>query len=106
MRTGSEAMAPSSAARWEMDLSAGARSSPDSPRGGSKRMFIGWRSCLHDGEAQPGDQLLGARGLLLPADPNRHNPPAVGGRGREDHVEDVDAGVAECERDLGNDAGA
>ena len=34
MRTGSEAIAPSSAARWEIDLSGGARSSPVSPRRG------------------------------------------------------------------------
>src|SRR5580704_2564916 len=106
MRTGSEAIAPSSAARWEIDLSAGARSSPDSARAGSKRMFIGRPSCLHDGEAEVGDQLPSARGWALAADPQRDDPLAVVLGGREHHVEDVHAGAAERERDLGDHAGA
>ena len=40
MRTGSEDIAPSSAARWEIDLSAGARIEPESPREGSKRILV------------------------------------------------------------------
>src|SRR5450759_1761548 len=94
MRTGSDAMAPSSAARCEIDVSSGASSSPDSARAGSKRMFIGslssapppypscsccllCPSCLHDREPQLRDQLSGAPRVLVSADPQRDDSLAV-----------------------------
>src|ERR1700684_238712 len=102
MRTGSEAIAPNSAARWEIDLSAGARSSPESPCAGSKRMFIATPSCLHDREAERGDQLSRSLGVLVAGDPQRHHALTIVLRRREHHVEDVDAGAAKSERDLGD----
>src|SRR5580704_11161072 len=102
MCTGSEAIAPSSAARCEIDLSAGARSAPESPCAGSKRMFIATHSCLHDREAEGGDQLSGASGVLVAGDPQRHDALTIVLGRREHHVEDVDAGAAESERDLGD----
>ncbi len=69
MRTGSEAIPPSRAARWEIDLSEGARSSPERLRAGSKRMFIALPSCRGDREAQVRDQSLGASGVLVTGDP-------------------------------------
>src|SRR5205085_11196823 len=98
MRTGSDAMAPSSAARWEMDLSGGGRSSPESPRAGSKRMFMEPPSCLRSGpghgEAEAGDQLLRARGVIVAGDPQRDDAlPVVLGR-RQRHVDDVHVLVA------------
>ena len=91
MRTGSEAIAPSSAARWEIDLSAGARTSPESPRAGSKRMFMGWRSCFHDREAEVGDTASARAACCSPRDPQRHHALAVVLGGREHHVDDVHA---------------
>src|SRR6476469_4434473 len=105
MRTGSEAIAPSSAARWEIDLSAGARSSPLSACAGSKRRFIApprsaTRSCARHREAEAGDQLLRAHGGLRAADPQRDAPLAIVLGGRQGHVEDVDACATEGQRDL------
>src|SRR5579875_3498368 len=107
MRTGSEAIAPSSAARWEIDLSAGARRRPERPRAGSKRMFMlpascppaaggdacSARSCERHRKAERDDQLARARGGVLAGDPQRDDALAVVGRGREREIEDVDARV-------------
>src|SRR2546427_4345168 len=104
MRTGSDAMAPSSAARWEIDLSGGAGSSPESPRAGSKRIFMEHPSCPRSrprhGEAEVGDQLLRPRCTIVAGDPQRDDALAVVLRGRERHVDDVDARAAERKRDL------
>src|SRR6185312_1917807 len=105
MRTGSEDIAPSSPARWEIDLSAGGASLPERPWAGSKRMFMRAASCSHDGEAEAAHDALGARRGLLAADPQGDHALAVVGRGREHHVADVHAGLAECERDLRYDPG-
>src|ERR1700736_990439 len=104
MRTGSEAIAPSRAARWEIDLSAGARSPRDSPRAGSKRMFMTCPSCPGDGKAEVGDHPLGPPGVLVARYPQGHDALAVVLRGRQGHVDDVDAVAAERERDLGDHA--
>src|ERR1700680_1615288 len=106
MRTGSEAMAPSRPAGWETDLPAGARSRPESPRAGSKRMFMARPSCPRRGETQLGDLLLRAFRVLSAADPQRENPLAVVLGGRQRHVEDVHARPTERERDLGYHPGA
>src|SRR3979411_2341155 len=106
MRTGSEAIAPRRAARWEMDLSAGARSSPDSPRAGSKRMFMTCPSCPGDGEAEVGDHPLGAPGVLVARYPQGDDALAVVLRRRQGHVDDVDAVAAEPQGDLGDHPGA
>src|SRR5207245_7890776 len=98
IRTGSEAIAPSSAARWEIDLSGGALSSPDSLPAGSKRMLTAARSCARHREAQPRDQLERARGFFVSADPQRDDPLAVVRGGGERHVGDVHAGAAERQR--------
>src|SRR5450759_24137 len=105
MRTGSEAIAASRAARWEIDLSAGARSSPDSPRAGSKRMFMMLPSCPGDREAEVGDHPLGPRGVIVAFDPQGDDALAVVLRRREGHVDDVDAGAAERQGDLGDHPG-
>src|SRR5271166_6495993 len=105
MRTGSEAIAPSRAARWEIDLSAGARSLPESPPAGSKRMFIGgFRSCPRHREAELGDQRERTLDVLLAGDPQRDDTLAVVFGGRQRHVDDVDASAAARERDVGNHA--
>ena len=77
IRTGSDAIAPSSAARWEIDLSGGAAGRPESPLAGSKRSFNAYRSRPNHREAEVGDQRLRAGGVLIPADPQRNHPLAV-----------------------------
>src|SRR5271154_2166127 len=106
MRTGSEAIAPRIAARWEIDLSAGARTSPTSAPAGSKRMFTAISSRPRNREAEVADQLPCALCVLLAADPQRDDALVIVlGRGKR-HIDDVDTCAPERERYLGDDAGA
>src|SRR5580658_8261813 len=100
-------MAPISAARCEIDLSAGGRIWPRSAGDGSKRTFMfgtGARLCAGDREAEPADEILRLTRLLLARDPQCHDALAHVGRRVEREIGDVDSRAAELERELGDNA--
>ena len=84
------AIAPISAARWEIDLSAGDAERPAQRPG---RVEARVHAPRHR-EPEPGHQLLGAPRLLLAGDPQRDHALAHVGRRIQRHVGDVDAGAA------------
>ena len=94
---------PSSAARWEIDLSGGATSAPRSGAGRARKRDA--RSCAAppDSRARPAS-VLGASAARArsPSSHRRDRARGVVGGGRERHVDDVDARLAERERELGD----
>src|SRR3954451_22478020 len=94
MTTGSSPIAPTIAARCEMDLSGGGVSSPRRRSAGSKRIGL---QIFHERE----------RALVVVLRyPQRDLPARVVGRRGQTHVGDVDSLAPQGEDELGHDARA
>src|SRR4029453_8644815 len=101
------AIAASSAARWEIDLSGGGASSPRSGPDGSKRRALNSPSAPDRRPRVPqlADTGGGTGDLLGSGNPQRDGAGAHVGRWVQRHVLDVDSGPSEGERNLRDCAG-